>query len=57
MAHLYQWGQQWPASFEASAFPDSFDQSRFQILFRMWHGDGAGFGRVPEVVVAAFDSE
>jgi len=26
-----------------------------QILFRMWHGDQSGFGRMLEVMMAAFD--
>ncbi len=50
-------GQQVPASFEAGAFPDSCYQTLAQILFRMRHRDSAGFGRVSEMVMAAFDSD
>lgn len=49
-------GQQWLASFEASAFSDSLYKPYFQILFGMWHCHCAGLSRVPEVVVASVDS-
>ena len=49
-------GQQSPALNEAGAFPDSPDQTRLQILFRMGHRHGAGLGGVSEVMVAAIDS-